>query len=209
MENQYGRRLGKTVDMLEQIEQEMAEADIGTATVVYDTKIVKRLDGYFASFIPLPDLNVVGGGVVDVLNKLSKLQDATLTVAERGRAYTTKDGRVTVQVWAKDPLKLEAVKEVYGGNHYKHGSGSVWILSKQSALMDMWVKVRHYLVRGNLLILEVAYEVFRQSEHEAPIHPSGAATPSNDSGTDARREPKDDNGEGKVGRGSGQGVQQE
>ncbi len=199
MEKQYGRRLGKTVDMIEQIEVSMSDAPIGTVAIIHDVEIVKRLDGYFAKYIKHGDLSALGGGVMDVLTKLSKVRDAAVTVAQKGTAYNVKNGRLAVQVWSKDYTRLDTVKEVFGGNYYRHGSGFVWACSKRADLVAMWKSVRHLVKGDSLAPLEEMYEVLRQSQSKTAVHPARVTVPSLDSGGAAQSEPQNDNRKTKVG----------
>ena len=113
-----------------------------------------------------------GGGVADVLTKLSKVIDATLTIAQKGRAYKIGEGRLTVQVWSKDYTMLNTVKEVFGGNYYRHGSGFIWACSKRSQLVAIWEGIWYHVEGNNLASLEEMYELLRQSEHETEVQTS-------------------------------------
>ena len=170
MENQYGRRLGRTSIVVQKIELHMADAPIGTLIHFVDVQLVRTLEGITAE--DDGGFTAKGGGVADALIRLSKVKDATLTVAQKGRAYKIGEDRLTVQVWSKDYTMLDTVKEVFGGNYYRHGSGFIWACSKRSQLMDVWKGVKPYVEGDNLMLLEEMYEVLRQSEHEAEVHPA-------------------------------------
>lgn len=170
MENQYGRRLGRTSIVVQKIESHMANAPIGTLVHFGDVQLIRTLEGITAS--DSKEFTAKGGGVVDALTRLSKVIDATLTVVQKGRAYKIGEDRLTVQVWSKDYTMLDTVKEVFGGNYYRHGSGFIWACSKRSQLMNMWESVRLHLERDNLTSLEEMYEVLRQPKHETEVHPA-------------------------------------
>ncbi len=165
MENQYGRRLGKTSIIIQKVEAHMANAPAGTLVHFGDVVLMRTLEGITATNNEM--FKAKGGGVADVLTKLSKTIDATLTVAQKGRAYKIGENRLTVQVWSKDYTMLATVKEVFGGNYYRHGSGFIWACSKRSQLMDMWEGIWYHVKGDNLTLLEEMYEQVGRSQKDS------------------------------------------
>jgi hypothetical protein len=92
------------------------------------------------------------------MTKLAKMQDAILTIAEQGRAYKVGGSRITLHVWNKDYTQLDALKEVFGGNHYPHGSGSLWICSKRDVLKEIWEAVKDHDSGNRLIELKEWYD---------------------------------------------------
>jgi len=170
MENQYGRRLGKTSILIQKAEAHMANAPIGTLVHFGDVVLVRTLEGITAT--DNGKFEAKGGGVADALAKLSKVIDATLTITQKGRAYRIGEDRLTVQIWSKDYTMLDTVKEVFGGNYYRHGSGFIWACSKRSQLMNVWEGVKDHVEGNNLASLEEMYGLLRQSEHETEVQTS-------------------------------------
>ena len=157
MAKQFERRLGKTVEDLKRVELELAQMPFGTLINVEDVYLVKKLDGVRA-YDRNSNLRTSGGGVVDVMTKLTKMQDAILTIVEQGRAYKVGPLRVTLHVWNKDYTQLDTLKEVFGGNHYPHGSGSLWICSKRDVLTDIWEAVKDHDSGDRLIELKEWYD---------------------------------------------------
>ncbi len=144
MENSYVRRLGKTQTAIEEAEVFMAQAKDGTLVAIGSARLERTIVGVHA-YDEEYGFEVIAGGVGDALSKLMRVKDALLTVAQRGRAYSVADNRVTVHVWSKDVGVLKNVKEAFGGNYYKHGSGLTWMCSKRSHLEHMWKVVSPHL----------------------------------------------------------------
>lgn len=171
MEMSSPRRLGKTAKALQQLEEKMAAGPVGCSAIMLSPSdsvyFVKGIDGVHAVS---PHFRVTGGGVIDALNKLSRLRVATLTVAEKGRAYKVGKNRLSLHVWSKDRTVLDTLKETFGGNYYRHGSGFVWMCSKRSILYDIWVAVRPFAESETLSLLEAEYEILYQLGHEAKVH---------------------------------------
>ncbi len=157
MAKQFEKRLGRTADDLNKIELELAQMPIGGLIIVDDVYLVKKLDGVRA-YDRNSILKVSGGGVVDVMTKLTKMQDAILTIAQQGRAYKVGPTRITLHVWNKDYTRLAVLKEVFGGNYYNHGSGSLWICSKRAVLRDIWEKVTGHDTGDRLIELKEWYD---------------------------------------------------
>ncbi len=157
METRSGRRLGKTVDAIEWAELELAQKPVGWLFAIGDIQLWKALDGIHA-FDKENNLEAVGGGIMDVMTKLAKLEDAIITVVQNGNAYRVGPTRITLHVWNKDYTKLDTLKEVFGGNHYPHGSGSLWICSKRDVLMEIWDKVKDHDTDNRLIELEEWYD---------------------------------------------------
>jgi hypothetical protein len=154
----YAQRSGKTFELIEEAEAEFARASVGSVGVVQGIHIHKRIDGYYA-YDGEFDIDIKAGGIADALAKLAKLKDAILTVAGKGRAYRANNNRVTVHVWSKDVGVLRNVKEAFGGNYYRHGSGMTWMCSKKSDLTYLWKVVNPHLPDNHKLeLLEEAYE---------------------------------------------------
>ena len=157
MAKQFEKRLGKTVEDLKKVELALAQMPLGALINVEDVYLVKKLDGIRA-YDKNSNLKVSGGGVVDVMTKLSKMQDAILTVAQQGRAYKVGPLRITLHVWSKDYTRLDTLKEVFGGNHYPHGSGSLWICSKRDVLREIWEAVKDLDSGKRLIELKEWYD---------------------------------------------------
>jgi hypothetical protein len=145
----------------------MTDAPVGTVVHFAGVQVVRTLEGITAT--NNEKFEAKGGGVADALIRLSKTVDATLTIAQKGRAYKIGENRLTVQVWSKDYTMLNTVKEVFGGNYYRHGSGFIWACSKRSQLMNVWKGVKDHVEGNNLASLEEMYELLRQSEHETEV----------------------------------------
>lgn len=152
MATSYGKRLGKTQTIIEQLEVDMAQARNGTLAAVGDVELFKNMRGIYAYDIGF-DIGVQAGGVADALSQITRIKDAVLTVAQKGRAYGVGDTRVTVHVWSKDVAVLKNVKEAFGGNYYRHGSGFTWMCSKQSHLVRVWKLVSPHLPPNHRLEL--------------------------------------------------------
>lgn len=157
MAKQFEKRLGRTADDLKWAEITLAQKPLGALIVLDGVYLVKKLDGIQA-YDKINHLTVSGGGVVDAMTKLTKMQDAILTVSEQGRAYKVGDSRITLHVWNKDYTKLDTLKEVFGGNHYPHGSGSLWICSKRDVLKDIWKAVQDLDTGDRLIELKEWYD---------------------------------------------------
>ncbi len=157
MAKQFEKRLGRTADDLNKVELELAQMSIGGLIVVDEVYLVKKLDGVHA-YDKTSNLKVSGGGVVDVMTKLTKMQDAVLTIAQQGRAYKVTPIRITLHVWDKDYTRLDGLKEVFGGNYYTHGSGSLWICSKRGVLKEIWEAVQDLDTGDRLVELKEWYD---------------------------------------------------
>jgi hypothetical protein len=59
---------------------------------------------------------------------------AAAIIARRGRAYKSRRGMVTLQVFSTAKSDVEAVCKAYGGNYYSHSSGYQWSCSRRDAL---------------------------------------------------------------------------
>lgn len=147
METKSKRRLGKKARQLTQLEVAFAAADVGYEAVIARQRrpsltLTKRIDGVVATS---ESGEVEGASVQDVLNKLSRIEDATNNVARHGRSYNLQNDRIAVHLWSKDASALKVLKEVFGGNYYRHGSGFLWICSKRSQLQKVWEAIQPYL----------------------------------------------------------------
>ena len=157
MAKQFEKRLGKTVEDLKKVELELAQMPLGGLIIVDEVYLVKKLDGVRA-YDKTSNLKVSGGGVIDVMTKLTKMQDAVLTIAQQGRAYKVNPSRITLHVWNKDYTRLDSLKEVFGGNYYNHGSGSLWICSKRDVLKEIWEAVKDLDSGDRLIELKEWYD---------------------------------------------------
>lgn len=158
MATSYAQHSGRTQELIKKTEVWFAQASIGTVGIVDDIHIHKRANGYYAYDGDF-DIDVMAGGVADALAKIARLKDAILTVADKGRAYKTNNDRVTVHVWSKNVGVLKNVKEAFGGNYYRHGSGLTWMCSRRSDLTYLWKVVSPHLPDNHkLTLLEDEYE---------------------------------------------------
>lgn len=81
-----------------------------------------------------PAYEVHAGNLFEAVAKMNAHRDAALAIAERGRAYPLKNGRVTVHLFSKDVGLLKNAKDSFGGNYYRHGSGFTWMASSKRSL---------------------------------------------------------------------------
>ena len=157
MAKQFEKRLGRTADDLKWAEITLAQKPLGALIILDGVYLVKKLDGIQA-YDKVSNLVVSGGGVVDAMTKLTKLEDAVLTIAQQGRAYKVNPSRITLHVWSKDYTRLDSLKEVFGGNYYNHGSGSLWICSKRGVLREIWEAVMDHDTGDRLIELKEWYD---------------------------------------------------
>ena len=157
MARQFEKRLGRTVDDLKWAEITLAQKPLGALIILDGVYLVKKLDGIQA-YDKVNNLIVTGGGVVDAMTKLAKMQDAVLTIDQQGRAYRVGNSRITLHIWNKDYTRLESLKEVFGGNYYTHGSGSLWICSKRGVLKEIWEAVQDLDTGDRLVELKEWYD---------------------------------------------------
>lgn len=69
---------------------------------------------------------------------------ATRLVSAMGRAYYINRGHsVTLQVYSNSEHEVSLLKEVFGGNYYRHRNGFQWVLSSKEGL----AKVARYVSR--------------------------------------------------------------
>jgi hypothetical protein len=147
MENKYTLRLGKQAALVVQAEQAFLVADVGYTMVMARAKgpnfvFTKEIDGVT---VKSPAGTFKGANIMDALNKATQVEDATLAVAGRARSYNLKNNRIAVHLWGKDAALLRVLKEVFGGNYYRHGSGYLWICSKRDQLERVWEAVQPHL----------------------------------------------------------------
>lgn len=139
---QYGKRFGKTLEQIEEVDGHLATAPVGTGIVLNlpagITTVSKGLRGLEVTYYngswrfykeSVPSL-------ITFFEWAAKLEDATEILARRGRVYDTKRG-LYVHAWEKDRLALEGVKEVFGGGVYPHPSGWLWRASKRGDLIEI------------------------------------------------------------------------
>jgi hypothetical protein len=166
MEIRLGKRLGRTAEMLAAVETTLAQSITGQASVHIDTKTkvtaVKGLDG-ITVIVKTADgtWRTKAASLDQGLEHIIKVQDAVATIVERGRTYRTQAGGISLHVWDKNVAVLKNVKEVFGGNYYRHKSGLVWMCSNRRVLKDVWVTTAPYLDNGSrerLALLEVFSE---------------------------------------------------
>jgi hypothetical protein len=95
---------------------------------------------------------------------LSPMERAARYVAAYGRSYSSHKGtRVVIQLFTKQAKRLEELRQVFGGNYYRHKAGFMWVTGKKDVLLHVAEAVRPYLADrhrlGVLLDYAEAYNV--------------------------------------------------
>ena len=62
---------------------------------------------------------------------------AAAVVADRGRVYSTKKGYASLVVFTKELMTLDLLERSFGGAHYVHRSGYIWVLSNRGLLKTL------------------------------------------------------------------------
>lgn len=147
MEIKSGKRLGKSAETLAEADAWLAMAHPGErATIAIGDgwiTVVKKHNGCTISVSEANDRwTIQAANIADGLTQITAKQAAVYTILERGRAYILKDGeRITLHVWHKDVNVVQNIKEVYGGNYYRHGSGFLYACSSRKILKEIWRSV--------------------------------------------------------------------
>lgn len=63
------------------------------------------------------------------------------TVNERGRVYKSK-GYPVLHVFSIQLVDVIHLRDLWGGNYYKHGSGYLWILGKREGQLQVLKDVK-------------------------------------------------------------------
>lgn len=144
MEIKSGRRLGKSAETIAQADAYLATAQPGEGCYIATGEgmitAVKRQYGCAVTMVADNDRwTVVGINIEDGVKKVTAKRAAVYTILERGRAYILQDGeRITLHIWHKDVTVVQNIKDVYGGNFYRHGSGFLFACSSRKVLREIW-----------------------------------------------------------------------
>jgi len=66
----------------------------------------------------------------------SEMGRALFILRDRAKYYEYK-GRMQIHVFSKSSEELRILEAAFGGNHYRHGSGFVWIISKRKTIQTI------------------------------------------------------------------------
>ena len=147
METQSARRLGKSAELIANADASLALAQpgerISIATDDGWITVIKKQKGCAVTLVENGDKwTIQAANIKEGIQNVTAMQAAVLTILERGRAYILKDGeRITLHVWHKDVNVVQNIKDVYGGNYYRHGSGFLYACSNRKILKKMWRSV--------------------------------------------------------------------
>lgn len=89
------------------------------------------------------------------------MEQAARLVAARGRAYLVKHKTrraLQVQVFSKDLIELDLLCLVFGGNHYHHLAGRVWMLQRKVDIKRLAEMVEPYLQENPDHGLQILYQ---------------------------------------------------
>lgn len=67
---------------------------------------------------------------------LDPLGQAAAVVAERGRMYQRGKYR-SLRVFSRDLEEVELLQSVFGGAHYKHGTGYIWAVGRKAKIDEI------------------------------------------------------------------------
>lgn len=172
MAKQYGRRSGKTAEQVALMDAHLAISTPGETflvTLPHGTLTATRLLN--GCGVVLDDdegmIEVEAANLKEALILIFKKRDAIHIVVEKGRAYSTKGGGLSVKVWSKDVGEVKTLKDVFGGNYYRHGSGLYWMCGNRRQLKTLATEVWSSLEEGHQLgLLEEVFndEVLYQPE---------------------------------------------
>jgi hypothetical protein len=70
---------------------------------------------------------------------------AAAVVAEKGRVYVTKKGYVSLTLFTSDQMLLDLLERSFGGSHYKHRSGYVWVVSNRTSLASISADIAEHV----------------------------------------------------------------
>jgi len=62
-------------------------------------------------------------------------------VLAKGRGYIYKRKYPQVVVFTRAVLDVDRLERAFGGHHYKHGTGIIWVLSSRAGLRSMLRKI--------------------------------------------------------------------
>lgn len=145
METKSGRRLGKSSETIAQADAWLAMAQPGQGTYIVTGEgmitAVKRQNGCTVTMVANNDRwTVEAANIEDGVKQVTAVRAAVYTILERGRAYRLEDGeRITLHVWHKDVTVVQNIKDIYGGNFYRHGSGFLYACSSRKVLRKIWL----------------------------------------------------------------------
>lgn len=83
---------------------------------------------------------------------------AAQVIAERGRLYKSRRGYVSLVVFSTEITTLDLLERCFGGGHYKHRAGYIWVASRRGILRtiisdlrehvpesDLWMRIQSFL----------------------------------------------------------------
>jgi hypothetical protein len=73
------------------------------------------------------------------------LSSASAVLLKRGRGYFYKKKYPQVMVYTKHRLEIDILERQFGGNHYIHRGGWVWLLSDRKGIRAMVEKMKPHL----------------------------------------------------------------
>lgn len=68
------------------------------------------------------------------------VQTAKQILLERGRGYLNRGKYPQIVVFTKSLTEIDKLEAVYGGNHYKHNTGYIWVVSRRENINNiLWL----------------------------------------------------------------------
>lgn len=162
MEKLFVQRLGKSAEKLAMTEAYFATAEIGYQAAIVRPEgnyhIVKTSRGYQITY---QGIVTRAASVTEGIRVATKTIDAYNTLKEKVRAYPVKNGRIALHVWTKDMGRLDVLKEIVGGNYYRHGSGFLWVCSKRDEIVAIADVIRESLETNEV------FQMFMEVQNES------------------------------------------